>query len=435
MDKPVVAIIGRPNVGKSTLFNRIIRERRAVVDEAPGVTRDRNYAETEWNGSSFMIVDTGGYVPSPGDSIEAAVRTQADFAMEDADLIVFLVDTLTGITDLDEDLAGILQKSSAKYILVANKTDTEREEPDVSNFYRLGLGDPIPVSALTGRYSGDLLDEIVSRLPSIEPEEEEDIPKISVVGRTNVGKSTFVNMVVGREVVITDPKPGTTRDSIDTRVNQNGREYVLIDTAGLRKRSKIKDEIEFYSSLRTERSLQRCDVALVLIDALEGPALQDSKIISTAEELGKGTALVVNKWDLVEKDNDTYNRFVKEIRQKLHFAGHIPLIFTSALDGQRVKKALDLAFEIYENRRLRISTPKLNKFLQELMLHTPPPARRGKNTRLFYCTQQRIEPPTFVFFSKYPDDVLEEYSRFLVRKLRESYGFEGVPIKIHIRKK
>lgn len=440
--KPIVAIIGRPNVGKSTLFNRIIQERMAVVDGMPGITRDRNYAEAEWSGRSFFLVDTGGFIPDAGGGIERAVKHQAELAIAEANLILFMVDAEVGVTGLDADIARILRRGNERCLLVANKVDNELREGQIGEFLQLGLGDPIPVSALTGRNTGDFLDEVLARLPKgevVEEELEEEYIKLAIVGRPNVGKSSFLNAIVGGEKVIVHEAPGTTRDSIDTRFEHNGKKFLLIDTAGLRRRAKISSAIEYYCSLRALRSIERCDVALVIADATEGIAVQDMRIAAQANEARKGMILVINKWDLVEEEVDMARDYEQEweeaIKRELPFLGFVPIIFASALTGLRVLETLKVATEIKGERTRRIKTSELNRFLDQLKQLSPPPTLKGKQARIYYCTQLASQPPTFVFFCNDPKSIGENYRRFLERKIRENFGFYGTPIRLMFRQR
>jgi len=436
--KPIVAIIGRPNVGKSSLFNRLIRNLAAVVNDSPGITRDRNYAETEWNGRAFIIVDTGGYVLRTRDRMELMIRQQVQAAIDEADMILFLVDVSVGITDLDLEIARILQKGGRQCLLAVNKVDTFKQEPDVAQFYNLGLGEPIPVSALTGRNSGDLLDAIVQYLPEQEElqEEEEEGIKVAILGRPNVGKSSFVNTLLGQERMIVDETPGTTRDSIDTKFEHNGKKFVLIDTAGLRKRSRIKEQVEFYSSLRALRSLQRCDVALVLSDVTDGLVTQDKKILSQTNRFGKGIVLAVNKWDLIKGDADEARRLSEQVGRELISMNYVPVIYTSALTGENVHESLALICSVYDNWGRKVPTSHLNRFLSA-MRGEGRLARSGvmSRVRLVYGTQKSTRPPTFIFFANRPDLIDDGYRRYVENRLREEFGFEGTPIRLLFRRK
>ncbi|OGG47124.1 MAG: ribosome biogenesis GTPase Der [Candidatus Handelsmanbacteria bacterium RIFCSPLOWO2_12_FULL_64_10] len=436
MRKPLVAIVGRPNVGKSTLFNRLLGRRQAVVDDRPGVTRDRHYADVDWNRRSFQVVDTGGY-DLRADGLVASVRAQADAAVQEADLVLVVADAQAGLTEEDRTVARVVQRSGKPYLLVANKVDTERDESDAAQLYALGLGDPFPVSAATGRMAGDLLDAILDRLPRESPMafDAPDIPRIAVVGRPNVGKSTFVNALIGAERMIVSPEPGTTRDAVDTLVRRDDRPFLLVDTAGLRRRARVKDAVEFYCTVRTAQSLGRCDVAVVLTDAVEGCTVQDAQIVEQAVELGKGVVLAVNKWDLVEKETNTARDAQREIEGRFASLVNYPIVFISALTRQRVFRAVDLALEICERRKERVSTTELNAFLSEMQAVSPPPLYRGGNAKLFYGVQRDVAPPDFVFFSSHPRAISDSYRRFLERRLRERFGFFGSPIRIALKKK
>lgn len=433
----VVAIVGRPNVGKSTLFNRFIGERKAVVDDMPGVTRDRNFAEVAWNRRVFTLVDTGGYLPPTGDGLPDAVSEQVEFAIRSSDVILLMVDTQTGPTDIDQTLARMILKGDKPYILVANKVDHGRDLAEVGQFYSLGMGEPIPVSAANGLASGDLLDRIISFFAEGEErvEEEPDVPRLAVVGRPNVGKSTFVNKLVGEERLVVSSIPGTTRDAIDLPMKRNGREFELIDTAGLRRKSKIKEQVEYYSSLRTADSLGRCDVALLLVDSLEGMTMQDVKIAEQASVLGKGLVICVNKWDAIEKDSNTSEAHRTTILKRFPFLSIYPVIFTSGMTGQRTWRAIDTALEVYDRRAQRISTQKLNQFLTDLNETTDPPSKRGRVTRMSYCVQPKSNPPTILFFTSRPKDVPDHYRRFLENRLRRAFDFTGTPVRVVFKQK
>lgn len=434
--KPLVAIVGRPNVGKSTLFNRLLGRRLAVVDDRPGVTRDRHYADVDWNRQSFRVVDTGGY-DLRAEGLVASVRAQVEVAVEEADLVLVVVDAQAGLTEDDRKVARIVQKSGKPYLLVANKVDTERDESDAAGLYSLGMGDPFPVSATTGRMAGDLLDAILDRLPHETPMafDAPDIPRVAVVGRPNVGKSTFVNALIGAERMIVSPEPGTTRDAVDTVVQRDGRPFLLVDTAGLRRRARVKDAVEFYSVVRTAQSLERCDVAIVVTDAVEGCTVQDAQIVEQAVGLGKGIVLAVNKWDLVERGANTARDVQREIEGRFASLATYPIVFISALTRQRVFRAIDLALEVCERRKGRVPTPELNAFLSEMQAVSPPPLCRGSNPKLFYGVQRDVAPPDFVFFSGHPRAISDSYRRFLERRLRERFGFFGSPIRIALKKK
>lgn len=436
MSEPIVAIIGRPNVGKSTLFNRLIGRRQAIVDNMPGVTRDRNYAISDWNGQQFILIDTGGYVPSSENQIDTAVREQVNLAVDESDIIVFLVDARTGITTFDEHIAQILQKVSKDVILVVNKIDNETDMLELGQFYNLGLGNPIPVSAMTGKRTGDLLDKITEILASHPVKtEQNNYIKLAIVGKENVGKSSLVNAFLNKDRQIVTDIPGTTRDSIDSYLKYKNRELLLIDTAGLKKKTKIKQNVLFYSNLRTYRSINRSDIVIYMIDGDKGLTRQDVIIITDAEKERKGILLVYNKWDLVEKDYRTADIIRKEIREKLGMMKYIPILFTSVLEKKRLFKILDLSIEIYENRKVKIPTAELNGYLLPIIKSTPPPAVKGKEIKINYVNQVKSEPPLFVFFCNFPELIVEHYKRFIENKIREKYQFTGIPISFKFRKK
>lgn len=437
MKKPIVAILGRPNVGKSTLFNRIIRRREAIVDDKPGVTRDRKYAEAEWAGVEFQLVDTGGYVPDSEDVFEQAIRQQVNYAIQEADVIVFVADVTTGVTALDEEIAQILIKSGTKVLLAVNKVDNEKRETDLAEFYQLGLGDPYPVSALGGRQIGDFLDAVVGLLPlnrEVKEGEEEPI-HIAVLGRPNVGKSSYINAILGEEKHVVTEIPGTTRDAIDTKIKYKQRLITLIDTAGLRRKSKVKESVEFFSNVRTANALRRCDVAIILIDAAEGLTDQDKKIISLAIEAGKGIVVGVNKWDLIEKETMTARQFELEFQDQMQDLTYIPIMFVSVKNRQRVFRLLDTAVAVYEEARRTIQTAELNRFLQRAIERNHPQAYGSKWVKINYVTQVRNAPPLFVFFTNEPRGIRKNYMRYLENQLRAQFGFLGVPIRMSFRKK
>ena len=436
MSIPVVTIVGRPNVGKSTLFNRIIGRRQAIVDDQPGVTRDRTFGEAEWCGQGFLLVDTGGYLPKSEDIIEKAVREQVEIAIEESDVIVFLVDANTGITSTDLDLARILQKSNREIICTVNKVDAFKDELEVGQFYKLGLGEPVPVSAMIGRQTGDFLDIVIEKLaksPVIE--DEGDAIKLAIIGKENVGKSSLVNTLLKRERQIVTAMPGTTRDSTDARFRYQKSDYLIIDTAGLKKRSKIKENILFYSNLRTYRSIKRCDIVLYLVEADKGVTKQDVQVLLEASEERKGIVCVINKWDLVEKDHRTMKQVEKDILDKFGDLRYIPLIFTSVLEKKRLFKAIDLATTVYNEKIKRIPTSELNNFFEPILAKTTPPATRGKEIKIKYITQVKSNPPVFAFYCNYPDLIVTQYKRFLENRLREKFGFSGVPLTLSFRDK
>jgi len=436
MPVPIVAIIGRPNVGKSTLFNRLLKRRLAVVDDQPGITRDRNYASTTWNGRTFYLVDTGGYVPTSPNQMEKLIKAQAEIAISEADLVLFLVDAKVGAQSLDLEIARGLKKTDKGVLLVGNKVDTAKDEDEVHPLSRLGLGEPIGVSALAGRNIGDLLDEIVSALPEEETyEEEKESIRVAVIGRPNVGKSSFVNALLGQEKLIVSEMPGTTRDAIDTDIEINDQSFTLIDTAGLRRKTKIKESLEYYTTLRTLRSIERCHVALILIEGPSGLLKQDLKIANEVEQLRKGMVIGINKWDLVEKDEKTADAYTKSMREKAPLFKFVPFIYISAMTGQRVRTALDLVARVHKERNKRIETSELNRKLEENIKAKPPASVKGKYIKIYYVTQTDIEPPTFVFFCNYPELLQKSYMRYLGNKIREHFGFLGTPLRIKTKKR
>jgi GTP-binding protein len=436
MSQPVVAIIGRPNVGKSTLFNRLIGKRKAIVDDKPGVTRDRNYDIVEWCGQQFVLIDTGGYLPEAKEQMDIAIREQIEIAIDEADLIIFLVDVKTGVTDLDERMARILQRSDKYVMLVVNKIDDARDDSETGQFYNLGLDDPIPVSAMTGRQTGDLLDKIISKLKKVEAiPENEDAIRLAVIGRENVGKSSFVNTLLQQQRSIVTDIPGTTRDPLDSILKYNKHDYLLIDTAGLKKKSRIKENILFYSNLRAIRSINRADVVLYMVDINEGLSRQDVAVLSDAANQRKGIILLLNKWDLITKDHKTIETYHKDYNNRLGVLRFIPQLYVSVLDKQRLFKAIDLATEVYEERKKRISTSELNDYFLPLIRQNNPPAIKGKEIKINYVTQVKSNPPVFVFYSNHPKLIGESYHRFLENKLRAKYKFTGVPVLISFREK
>lgn len=430
----LVAIVGRPNVGKSTLFNRIVGERRSIVEDTPGVTRDRVYGTGDWNGKRFSIVDTGGFVPGSEDIIEKSIREQAEIAMEEADAILFVVDGKTGLTKFDHEIGVMLRKAAKKVTLVVNKCDNELEDSNSFEFYKLGLGDPYPISAVNGRSTGDFLDHVVEDLDEGEEEHEGKL-KIAFVGRPNVGKSSLTNALLGEDRMIVTDIAGTTRDSIDSIINYHKEEIVLIDTAGLRRRAKIDENIEMWSTVRTARAIERCDIAVVVIDAVRGLEDQDKKIMNQVEDARKGLILAVNKWDLIEKDGKTADHLTKIIRDELGTYSWAPIMFISAVTKQRIHRVIDLAKVVLEKRSKRISTSKLNDTLLPIFENSPPPSYRGLDMRLNYITQVNTEPPVFALFLNHPQYLRTPYKRFIERKIRENFDFEGTPISLVFRKK
>lgn len=432
-----IAIVGRPNVGKSTFFNRLVESRAAIVEETSGVTRDRHYGKSNWNGIDFSVIDTGGYVIGSDDIFEEEIRKQVDLAIEEADVILFLVDVADGITGMDEDVAELLRKTNKTVFLVANKVDNNARINDAQEFYSLGLGEVYCISSINGSGTGDLLDDVVKKFPEDnESEEEPDIPKYAVVGRPNVGKSSFINALIGEERNIVTPIAGTTRDTINTRYNSFGFDFMLVDTAGLRKKGKVTENIEFYSVLRSIRAIENSDVSLLLIDAKEGFENQDLNIFHLAEKNRKGVVIIVNKWDLIKKESNTHLEFEKKIREKIAPFKDVPIVFTSVLNKQRIYRALELAHEVYKHKSTRISTAELNEYLLPIIEATPPPSgSRGRYVKIKYVTQLPTKFPSFAFFCNFPDEVKDAYRRFLENKLREKYNFTGVPVQIYFRSK
>jgi GTP-binding protein len=430
----IVAIIGRPNVGKSTLFNRIVGGRDAIVHDEPGVTRDRHYGAAEWNGRGFTVIDTGGFVPESEDVFEQAIREQAEIAIDESAVVVFVVDVTTGILPLDSEIAGILRKSGKKVFLVANKADSESREPASANFHALGLGDPIPLSALAGRRIGDFLDTVTTALGPQPESAGGDVPAIAIVGKPNVGKSTLVNSLLGTNRTIVTPIPGTTRDPVDSLLKRDGKEYLLIDTAGLRRKAKVKESIEFYSTLRTLRSIERCDVAVILADSGIGLDRQDLRVIDETVTRRRGTVLALNKWDLVP-DAANAPAYEKRVKRLLKRNDFIPLVLISALTGKNIFRLVTMASKVRERMRARITTNRLNKHLLPLLARRPPSTSTGKEVKISYITQAATDPPVFAFFVNDPDAIKTEYRRFIEGLLREEYDLEGVPVTITFRKK
>ena len=433
MKLQTVAIVGRPNVGKSTLMNRLIRKRHAVVYDEPGSTRDRNYAECDWNGKSFRLVDTGGAVPNSSDEMERMIFDQSQFAVHESDVILYLVDTKVGTQPDDFKLAKIFRESGKPIILVANKADTPEPPAEVYDFLRLGLGEPYPISATGGLGIGELLDAIVTNLPpQPETESEDGAIRIAVVGKPNVGKSSFINKLLGEERHIVSDIAGTTRDSVDSVVEYDDQKFVLVDTAGLRRKYKVHENVEFYTTLRTTRAIESCDVAIVLADS-QGITTQDQRILTQVLDARRAAILVVNKWDLIEKDNKTADEFTKALQERLARLAFVPIIFISALTGQRVQKVLTLAQKVYEQHQRHIETSELNDFLREAFGRRKPPAAQGKHIQFKYVTQTDTAPPSFVFFTTHPTLIDRSYLVYLENQLRERFGFDGVPIRIRCK--
>lgn len=437
MSKPVVAVVGRPNVGKSTLFNRIVRRREAIVDDAPGVTRDRKCADAEWEGVPFVLMDTGGYIPKGKNVIETGIAKQVRFAVAESDVVVFLVDCSTGITDVDGEVAEILRKNEKPCIVAVNKVDSDKHELDAAEFHRLGLGEPVMVSALVGRGVGDLLSRVVERLDGGEEEqtEEDGAVKLAVVGRPNVGKSTFVNTILGEERLLVTEIPGTTRDPVDVRIRFQDHGFLLVDTAGMRRRSRVKESVEYYSTLRSHRVVERCDVACVFVDGEEGLTMQDMRVIREIADAKKGILLVVNKWDLVGDDPERVQAWDLDLEIRLQGLNYIPVVFISSKAEVRVEEVLTAAHQIAREREKRIPSPTLNRLIETLNRRYQPPAVQGKRVRVLYGTQAGIRPPRFVFFSNHPQLIKESYRKFLENQIREQYGFEGVPLSLVFKRK
>ena len=432
----IVEIVGRPNVGQSTLFNRLTESRQAIVDDQPGVTRDRNYGKSTWNGVDFSVIDTGGYVSGSEDIFEEEIRRQANLAIQEADVILFLVDVESGVTDLDLAVASLLRKSKKPYITVANKVDNHQRALDANEFYSMGIDSIFCVSSINGSGTGDLLDELVNLLPKKEDEViEEDIPKIAIVGRPNVGKSSTINTLVGEERHIVTEIAGTTRDSVAQRYNKFGYDFILIDTAGLRKKTKVAEDVEFYSVMRSVRTIEDSDVCILMLDATRGVEGQDQSIFHLIHRNKKGVVVVVNKWDLIEKDNHTMKKFEQEIYEKFAPVTDIPIVFTSAVTKQRVLKILEEAMRVYQNKRKKVPTSQLNDVLLAAIEAYSPPAYKGKYIKIKYVTQLPSYNPCFAFFCNLPQYIKEPYKRYLENKIRSNFDFTGVPIQLFFRQK
>ena len=438
MSKPIVAIVGRPNVGKSTLFNQIGKKRVSIVDDMPGVTRDRIYMDANWLEHDFTLIDTGGIeIYSNGNKIVDAIRAQADIAMDEADVIIFVVDGRAGLTAEDEDIAKSLRGSKKPVVVAVNKIDSVQLEVDSYEFYNLGLGDPIPISASNALNLGDLLDEVVKNFPDVESEVgEDDEIKIAVIGRPNVGKSSLVNKLLGEERVIVSEIAGTTRDAIDTHFFKDGTKFTLIDTAGMRRKAKVEDAVEYYSVMRSLKSIDRADVVLMLIDAVEGITEQDKKIAGYAHDSGKGCVIIVNKWDIFpDKHDKSTNRFTDDLRAEIGFLQYAPVLYLSALTGQRVDRVTELVKFVVEQQTMRIQTSVLNELIRDATAVNPPPTKKGKQLKILFITQADICPPRFVIFVNDPELMHFSYQRFIENKLRDTFGFEGTPLKFVIRKR
>ncbi|MBP7407404.1 MAG: ribosome biogenesis GTPase Der [Flavobacteriales bacterium] len=431
----IVAIVGRPNVGKSTLFNRLIEERQAITDNVAGTTRDRHYGKAEWNGIVFSVVDTGGYMSGSDDVFEAEIRKQVVLAIDEADTILFLVDIQGGITAMEETIAGMLRKAKKPVVVAANKVDTHEKEYAAAEFYSLGLGEVFSVSAVSGAGTGDLLDAVVKTFTKPTEEEQTDIPRFAIVGRPNVGKSSLLNALLGRERNIVTPVAGTTRDPIDTRWNVFGYDVMLLDTAGIRKKGKVDEDIEFYSVIRSIRAIEGCDVCMLMIDAKDGIEQQDLHILSIIQKNGKGVVVVVNKWDLIEKDTNTMKAFEAEVKHRMEPFTDVPVVFTSVLEKQRILKTMEMAMQVHEDRKRRIQTRKLNDVLLPLIERQPPPMYKSKQVTIKFIQQLPVHVPTFVFHCNLPQYIRPSYERFLENRLRENWRFTGVPIRMYFRKK
>lgn len=431
----IVAIVGRPNVGKSTFFNRLVGERDAIEDETSGVTRDRHYGKSNWNGKEFSVIDTGGYMHDSGDVFESEIKRQVELAVSEADAILFMVDIHDGITSMDEDVANLLRRSAKPVIAVVNKADNNAIMANYTEFYALGFDAVFPISAKNGSGTGDMLDELAALLPEEGVEELPEIPRIAIVGRPNAGKSSLLNMLTGEDRSIVTPVAGTTRDSIFTRFNKFGFDYMLVDTAGLRKKTKVDDKVEFYSMTRSIKAIENSDVCILVVDATRGFESQDMNILRIINENKKSVVIVMNKWDLVEKSNNTLKEYEEFVRKRLAPQTHIPIIFTSVTEKVRILKVLEKVQEVYNKRSTRIPTSQLNDIMLELLTENPPPMYKGKRVKVKYITQLPLNYPAFVFFCNLPQYVREPYKRFVENKMREFFGFEGCPLILFFREK
>jgi len=431
----IVAIVGRPNTGKSTLFNRLIKRREAITDAMSGVTRDRHYGKSDWNGRDFSVIDTGGYAIGSDDVFEEEIDKQVELAIDEADVILFMVDAADGITREDEDVATLLRKVKKPVLLVVNKVDNPSRVQDAYEFYNLGLGDYFSISSISGSGTGDLLDAVVEALPEHIEIVEEDLPRFAVVGRPNAGKSSFINALIGEERYIVTDIAGTTRDSIDTKYNRFGFEFNLVDTAGIRRKKKVKEDLEFYSVMRSVRAIEHCDVCLIVMDATRGFDGQVQNIFWLAQRNRKGIVILVNKWDLVEKETNSVRDYEAKIRREMEPFTDVPVVFISVLNKQRIFKAIETAVEVYKNRSKKIKTSKLNEVMLPIIEHTPPPSLKGKFVKIKFITQLPTPQPQFAFFCNLPQYVRDPYKRFLENKLRENFDFHGVPVSVYMRKK
>jgi GTP-binding protein len=437
----IVAIVGRPNVGKSTLFNRLIEQKKAIMDNMSGVTRDRHYGYGQWTGKFFSVIDTGGYVHGSEDIFEGAIREQVELAIEESAVLLFVVDCQTGLTDLDKDFAKVLRRSKKPVILVANKADTHEKAMASVEFYELGLGDPFPIAAESGSGTGDMLDVMISHFKDEGIENPEaGVPRVAILGRPNVGKSSFLNALLGRDRSIVTDMAGTTRDAIQNRYTLYGKDFIITDTAGIRRKARIDDNIEYYSVLRSIKALEECDIAIILIDAttidpLTGLEAQDMNIVSMADKAKKGIVLMVNKWDLVAKDTNTANALEKAIKERMAPLNYMPVIFTSVMEKKRIFQVLEMMLQVYENRSQKISTSKLNDVMLDVIQSYPPPAWKGKYIKIKYCTQVSTPYPTFIFFCNLPQYIKESYERYLENQMRKNFQLDGTPISLFFRKK
>ena len=431
----IVAIVGRPNVGKSTFFNRLIQRREAIVDSVSGVTRDRHYGRSDWNGRSFSVIDTGGYVKGSDDIFETEIDKQVELAIDEADAIIFMVDVEDGVTPMDEEVAILLRKVDKPVLLAINKVDNNKRLENAVEFYSLGLGDYYPIASTNGSGTGDLLDALIEALPEVEDEEENELPRFAVVGRPNAGKSSFINALIGEDRYIVTDIAGTTRDAMDTKYNRFGFEFNLVDTAGIRRKSKVKEDLEFYSVMRSVRAIENCDVCLLVLDANRGFDGQVQNIFWLAQRNHKGVVILVNKWDLVDKETNTLRDYEAMIRRETEPFTDVPIVFISVLTKQRVFKAIETAVQVFQNRSKKIKTRQLNDIMLPIIENNPPPAYKGKYVKIKFCMQLPTGPPQFAFFCNLPQYVREPYRRFIENKLRKEFDFSGVPISIYFRKK
>ncbi|MGH1383639.1 ribosome biogenesis GTPase Der [Kordia sp.] len=431
----IVAIVGRPNVGKSTLFNRMIKRREAIVDAVSGVTRDRHYGKSDWNGKEFSLIDTGGYVVGSDDIFEKEIDKQVELAIDEADAILFVVDVESGLTGMDEEVANLLRRVDKPVLLVVNKVDAANRLHDATEFYSLGLGEYYPIASINGSGTGEMLDALIEALPEVVEVEEENLPRFAVVGRPNAGKSSLINALIGEDRYIVTDIAGTTRDSIDTKYNRFGFEFNLVDTAGIRRKAKVKEDLEFYSVMRSIRAIEHSDVCLLVVDATRGFDSQVQNIFWLAEKNHKGIVILVNKWDLVEKDTSTVKEFEKHIRQQIEPFTDVPIVFISVLTKQRIFKAIETAVQVYKNRSNRVPTSKLNDTMLSIIERTPPPAHKGKYVKIKFCTQLPTAYPQFAFFANLPQYVRDPYKRFIENQLRQQFDFNGVPVQVYFRKK